>query len=81
MAQSKFFLQNLNILSRTNSETVQRLDFEPKKFSILYTFKKGPIEKNPDKEPPAIIYIFGSVGPLVQSGCMESCLAAQKRLL
>jgi hypothetical protein len=38
------------------------------------------IKKNPDKEPPAIMFL-ASVGHLIQSGYMESCLAAQKVFL
>ncbi len=38
------------------------------------------IEKNSDKEPPAIMF-FCSVGHLIQSGHMESCLADQKSFL
>jgi hypothetical protein len=38
------------------------------------------IEKNPDREPPAIVFIC-SGGTMIQSGYMESCLTAQKRFL
>ncbi len=38
------------------------------------------IKKNPDKEPPAIMFL-ARVGQFIQSGHMESCLAAQKRFL
>ncbi len=35
-------------------------------------------KKNPDRKPPAIM-LSCSVSHLIQSGYMESCLAAQKR--
>ncbi len=38
------------------------------------------IEKNPDKETPAIVFFCG-VSNLIQLGYMKSCLAAQKRFL
>ncbi len=38
------------------------------------------IEKNPGKEPPAIVY-FCSLTTLIQSGSIQSWLAAKKRFI
>jgi hypothetical protein len=49
-------------------------------FSIgkgYYTRITG-IEKNPGKEPPAIVF-FCSISTLIQSGSIQSCLATEKR--
>jgi hypothetical protein len=38
------------------------------------------VEKNPGKDPPAIVF-FCSVSTLIQSGSILSCLTAEKRFL
>ncbi len=56
---------------------------EKSRWQIFYSRSETvttAIEKNPGKDPPAIMF-FCSVGTVIQSGSILSCLAAEKRFL